>query len=562
MQNAYAACSNPSGIAGEIHYNLDYKVIQYCDDTNWIAVGKSIQNGKDKNLIGYWKFDETSGSTALDSSGNNNTGSLINMGAGAHVAGLIGNALEFDGIDDFVNIANSTGFDFDSGNGSFTISMWIRPSSFSNETPSSARPWEAAYCNASPSYQFLQINNAADSDTNSTYGGYDSTGVYNSTSSASDVIQLNMWTHIAIVIDRNNHQARTYINGLQSGATIDTSSWAGTISCSPVTLTHSIGGYNTSFSFQGRIDEVRFYNTAISSVNIQKLYEQGLAFGLVAYWKLDETSGTTIYDVAGSNNGTWLGSADVNPITGVIDGAQQFNTLYDERISVGSSASINNISTNVTVAGWINTYDLTNSYSYIFSNDRDCCGVYKGYDLRIQTTGPRFQVWGIDSTNHMAFAGAVPKNQWNHFAGTYDGTQLQIYKNGVLAGTTIYNGSIDTPASFAGVIGGLASHTGLTLTGALDDIRIYNRVLSPAEMRILARSCSNPAEPEGTIRFNSDTYVLMFCNGQEWIAMGPQGNGGTGCTGPTGRAGEIRYNTDLNKLVYCEGDQWIAMGKI
>jgi hypothetical protein len=58
-------------------------------------------------LIGWYKFDEGSGSTANDSSGNGRNGTLVNMAAGAWVAGLVdtaGYALDFDGSNDRINL--------------------------------------------------------------------------------------------------------------------------------------------------------------------------------------------------------------------------------------------------------------------------------------------------------------------------------------------------------------------------------------------------------------------------------------------------------------------------
>src|SRR3989344_3676813 len=57
-------------------------------------------------LVGYWTFDEGTGATASDSSGNNNTGTLTN--GPTWTTGKIGQALSFDGVDDYVNISNES----------------------------------------------------------------------------------------------------------------------------------------------------------------------------------------------------------------------------------------------------------------------------------------------------------------------------------------------------------------------------------------------------------------------------------------------------------------------
>jgi len=73
-------------------------------------------------LVGYWKFDEGSGNTAHDSSGNGNTGTLTN--GPVWVDGKYGKALKFDGVDDYVSIPHSSSLDI-SGN-QMTVDYWMK----------------------------------------------------------------------------------------------------------------------------------------------------------------------------------------------------------------------------------------------------------------------------------------------------------------------------------------------------------------------------------------------------------------------------------------------------
>src|SRR3989338_11448150 len=76
-------------------------------------------------MVGHWKFDETSGTTATDSSGNNNTGTLTN--SPTWTTGKIGGALSLDGMDDYTDIGT-----MDVSGSGITIAAWVKADSFSS----------------------------------------------------------------------------------------------------------------------------------------------------------------------------------------------------------------------------------------------------------------------------------------------------------------------------------------------------------------------------------------------------------------------------------------------
>jgi hypothetical protein len=61
------------------------------------------------------------------------------------------------------------------------------------------------------------------------------------------------------------------------------------------------------------------------------------------------------------------------------------------------------------------------------------------------------------------------------------------------------------------------------LLGLLDDVRIYNRALSAADVAALYANsavCSGPAKQEGAILYNGDHHVLQYCDGLSWRSIG------------------------------------------
>jgi len=76
---------------------------------------------------------------------------------------------------------------------------------------------------------------------------------------------------------------------------------------------------------------------------------------------------------------------------------------------------------------------------------------------------------------------SLPINTWSHIATTYDGANQRFYVNGILVGTTPGAGSI-TVSNGALRIGGNNSSTGEFFQGFIDEVRIYNRALSAADI--------------------------------------------------------------------------------
>lgn len=206
-------------------------------------------------LIGHWTLDETSGTTANDSSTKNMDGTLRNGLSfnNDSVPGQVGSALDFDGSDDYIDLPD--GFnDFAKG---CTISLWVYPTAVQN--------WA----------RFIDFGNGSASD-NIWFGRQASTnnlafecwagGSSNGLITAENAITLNQWQMFTVTVDRFGN-ARLFKNGqlIQTGTTASTS----------VTRTRNyIGRSNWSADdyFQGRLDDVRIYNYNLNDTEVMALY--------------------------------------------------------------------------------------------------------------------------------------------------------------------------------------------------------------------------------------------------------------------------------------------------
>ena len=127
---ANAACSNPTGITGEIIYNSSESILQGCkSDNSWQAFHADLRNVYSiAGIVGHWKLDETSGSTIADSAGSNN-GTWVD-GANNDVAeetinGLIDGAITFNSSSSIIDIPPAVypatpPYDY-------TVTGWVRP---------------------------------------------------------------------------------------------------------------------------------------------------------------------------------------------------------------------------------------------------------------------------------------------------------------------------------------------------------------------------------------------------------------------------------------------------
>jgi hypothetical protein len=169
----------------------------------------------------------------------------------------------------------------------------------------------------------------------------------------------------------------------------------------------------------------------------------------------------------------------------------------------------------------------------------------------------------------------LPLGKWRHIAVTYSyndpvGTDPLIYVDGVLYPPGSLNevnspsGSFTIPAvNIPAMIGRRDNSSTGEWKGDMDDVRLYNRILSASEVLDLyntGRACRNPdGFRGGDTMYNLTHHIPQYCNNREWRAMGAQpGDGGAGCSNPTGEAGDLSYNTSDNVMSYCEGDEWRA----
>lgn len=206
------------------------------------------------NLVASYGFNENSGVTANDNSGNNNNGTLTN-GPAWSSSGRFGAAILFDGTNDMVAIPDASSLDLTTG---MTLEAWVNPSNLTG--------YKTIICKDRTSSAFsyvLSANNNTSGAANQRPNSRLRVGSSNRTVTGTSKLPLNTWTHVASTYDGAVY--RLFINGNQ----VATLNSTGNITTSTDLL--RIGGSAALGSqyFAGLIDEVRIYNRALSQSEIQ-----------------------------------------------------------------------------------------------------------------------------------------------------------------------------------------------------------------------------------------------------------------------------------------------------
>ncbi len=362
-------------------------------------------------------------------------------------------------------------------------------------------------------------------------------GYINSTEITASISTPLEWHHYALTYDQST--LTLYIDGVSASST----SQAGAIATNATNL--KIGEF-----FSGPIDDVRVYNRALSQAEITSLYDSydpGITLsstqkGLVGHWDLDgDAKDRTPY----GNDGT------VNAAILTADRKSQSNKAYNfttggPYIDVGNPDELNDIGDKITLSAWINPLNagtqviVGHSYSNVHTDP------FYNYLLAVvggaSTINAHVRIGStfIDGTTNMYDTGAT----WFHLAVTYDGSDVRLYVNGVEENSTGKTGNIATSNQNVRIGARHTDSMGEWFWGDIDDVRIYNRALSPAEITSLYDSYN----PNIAISSTQKGLVGYWDLSGDTKDRTPYGNDGTvsGASLTTDRKGQANSAYSFN----------------
>ncbi len=442
-------------------------------------------------LVSWWR-----GENNADDAREENNGVLMNGATFAN--GKVGKALSFDGVDDYVRVANSSSLNV---TGSLTIEVWIYPTTDQKGTIM-AKWGDTGDWSGQQSYAFnFWIGRRLDFSISDSLHQYDA--AFQILRTDEGTVPLNQWSHVAAVYDQRTGTRYLYINGIQQ--TLRTQL--------PFTVFQgiadvSIGGFIASTHsgvqspFPGKIDELAFFTRALSEEEIKSIYNAGsigkcppppplvcvpVPSSIVSWWRAEDNAD----DAVDGNDGILMNGATY--ANGKVGKAFSFDGV-DDYVRIPSSSNLNPTGS-FSIDAWI--YPTQNIDGGIVSQWGDFgewddqraiqVDMISGQKLRFAISDsahqddPAFHVFDTDE-------GVIVLNQWNHVTAVYHqplGKRL-VYVNGNKVAERTDLPIHITPSIADLTIGGVLPHPTMLVGlfhGSIDEVDFYTKVLTASEIR-------------------------------------------------------------------------------
>lgn len=437
---------------------------------------QSAQSEAGTGLVGHWKLDDRAGTRATDSSGRGNHGTLTGFnftGATSNwISGRLGGGLNFDGTNDYISTPSMTSY---ASTNSHTYSAWVRV--------------DGAFGTSAFGYGWV-INGSVAGAGSSLILNSNKVGFFYNGGSAvyggNAIVSSGVWHHIVTSYDSTTGRVTLYLDGVLDTTSSVLTAWsAGT--------GYRIGSYNGSNFFNGPIDDVRIYNTALTAQQVKTLYASGtarpaianansasltagtnLASGLVGHWSFDGKylSPTTARDTSGQGNDGTLTNGPAVAIGKMgqalsFDGGNDYIRLPP--ISIPSA---------ITVSAWVHSLNFNQTGMIVMKQPVNAqWGIFFNNDSLLYWRGG-----GITAIT----CAAPSNNTWHHVVAKQTGTTATLYIDGSQCAT----GSVDaiangTTASTNDILISTYNGSSYPFSGSIDDVRVYNRALSATEVKQL-----------------------------------------------------------------------------
>jgi hypothetical protein len=189
--------------------------------------------------------------------------------------------------------------------------------------------------------------------------------------------------------------------------------------------------------------------------------------GLVAWWRLDESSGTAVSNAV--EGGPWGAIVAGSPkwAPGRVGGGMKFAQGDEVRVPASFSFPA------ITLSAWVKHDDFSTQRQRYVSFGAEAAVI------RCEGSGVHFYMRTDGDLRQIVVPGSLEAGKWTHVVGTWDGRTQKVYKDGALIGKETPGGKLG-PADLVQI-----GADGESMHGMIDEVRIYNRALSDADVKRL-----------------------------------------------------------------------------
>ncbi len=424
-------------------------------------------------LIAYWDFEDGSGSTIVDRTGNGHDGTIqgavtFSTDTPSSLESFSNYSGDFGDVEGYVLVPDHSELD---PTGDFTFMAWVknRESSSYNGADMILGKHITGQ-NQDGSYLWgLDPVPPAEPDAASHY--FIATP-WSGEQVGTATLPLDEWHHVAVTYEDAPNTLTFWINGVaEAPITIE-------VDIMDNLADLLIGGAEGHADFAGLIDEVRMFSRALTGNDIKEAMRYP---GLIAYWDFEDGSGSMVTDRSGHGH------------DGTIHGTVMFSQNTPPCLDSSSySGDFGDLAGHLVVPH-DDELELTDDFTLMAWVNNVASSVYNGGDLIIRK-GTWY--WGLDprdTPNDPTTAGqyfrtpacgelygadAFSLGEWHHVAVTFDhdSSTLTFWRDGVPGTSTVC--ALGISASGIDLLLGASSATSPDYAGLIDEIRIYDRVLS------------------------------------------------------------------------------------
>ncbi|MEL6536830.1 MAG: LamG-like jellyroll fold domain-containing protein, partial [Bacteroidota bacterium] len=471
------------------------------------ATENGISCQEPNSLVGYWAMEDVSTTTVFDSAQNQAGGSLLN--GAIYGPGQTGNGILLDGIDDGIDLGDNA---WDLGpQDAFTWSLWVEPNNFNNIQSLLRRITNGRSIR-------LQINRSG--YPRLYLGGLDYPGWH----IADFALNAGEWNHVVFTYENGtltwqiNGVAGTPVTGLTGAINLG----------SGYTLAGRRNNNRRPRALGGAMDEIRFYNYALSSTEMNALYttmpsmlissdpvSQPVPLQAVSHYAFNDCASAEAKDTHLINHGAPAGTART---AGHQGGGMAFSG-NNSHINLGNNASLN-FEGQFSFSLWVNTTvnreqdilvaknKVGDNHSYMLANRYGYPALFLGSQVK--------PVEWISTERYIA------DGQWHHLAVVIGKGTAYLYVDGHLAASqTELEGTVAVNAGAETWLGGVSHNSRHAFTGTLDEVQFYATALPAAEVRQQAKVPASPSACEtpmgrGTAPVSEPEAVVEETHA-EWI---------------------------------------------